>query len=106
MLCDAPCSGFGVIGKKPDIKYKDVKASEGLPRVQTAVLRGAAQYVKEGGVLVYSTCTILKRENEEIVKGFLSENPHFELVEMKTMLPHIDGTDGFFICKMIRKETV
>ncbi len=106
VLCDAPCSGFGVIGKKPDIKYKDVKASEGLPRVQAAVLRGAAQYVKAGGVLVYSTCTILKRENEEIVNDFLCENPQFELVEMKTMLPHIDGTDGFFICKMIRKETV
>lgn len=106
VLCDAPCSGFGVIGKKPDIKYKDVKASEGLPRVQAQVIRGAAQYVKKGGVLVYSTCTILKRENEEIVKDFLRENPQFELVEMKTMLPHIDGTDGFFICKMIRKETV
>ncbi len=106
VLCDAPCSGFGVIGKKPDIKYKDVKASEGLPRVQAAVLRGAAQYVRDGGVLVYSTCTILKRENEEIVEGFLLENPQFEMVEMKTMLPHIDGTDGFFICKMIRKETV
>lgn len=106
VLCDAPCSGFGVIGKKPDIKYKDVKASEGLPRVQAQVIRGAAQYVKKGGTLVYSTCTILKRENEEIVKDFLRENPQFELVEMKTMLPHIDGTDGFFICKMIRKETV
>lgn len=106
VLCDAPCSGFGVIGKKPDIKYKDVKASEGLPRVQAQVLRGAAQYVKEGGVLVYSTCTILKRENEEIVNDFLRENPQFELVEMKTMLPHINGTDGFFISKMIRKETV
>jgi len=106
VLCDAPCSGFGVIGKKPDIKYKDIKASEGLPRVQAQVIRGAAQYVKKGGTLVYSTCTILKRENEEIVKDFLRENPQFELVEMKTMLPHIDGTDGFFICKMIRKETV
>lgn len=106
VLCDAPCSGFGVIGKKPDIKYKDVKASEGLPRVQAQVLRGAAQYVKAGGTLVYSTCTILKRENEEIVNDFLLENPQFELVEMKTMLPHINGTDGFFICKMIRKETV
>ena len=106
VLCDAPCSGFGVIGKKPDIKYKDVKASEGLPRVQAAVLRGAAQYVRAGGTLVYSTCTILKRENEDVVKDFISENKDFQLVEMKTMLPHKNGTDGFFICKMIRKETV
>ena len=105
VLCDAPCSGFGVIGKKPDIKYKDVEASAGLPKVQSAVLRGAAQYVRAGGTLVYSTCTILKRENEEIVCGFLSENTDFELAEMKTMLPHKDGTDGFFICKMTRKET-
>lgn len=106
VLCDAPCSGFGVIGKKPDIKYKDTKASEGLPRVQAAVLRGAAQYVRAGGTLVYSTCTILKRENEAIVNDFLAENKDFQLVEMKTMLPHKDNTDGFFICKMIRKETV
>ena len=106
VVCDAPCSGFGVIGKKPDIKYKDVKASEGLPRVQKEVLGGAAKYVKAGGTLVYSTCTILKRENEDIVNAFLNDNKDFELVEMRTMLPHRDGTDGFFICKMKRKETV
>ena len=111
VLCDAPCSGFGVIGKKPDIKYKDVKASEGLPKVQAEVLRGAAKYVRPGGVLVYSTCTILKRENERIVESFLSENSDFSLVPfmdcngMKTMLPHKDKTDGFFICKMIRNGT-
>ncbi len=106
VLCDAPCSGFGVIGKKPDIKYKDVKASEGLPRVQAEVLRGAAEYVRAGGILVYSTCTILKRENDEMVNKFLSENRDFTLVEMRTMLPNRHGTDGFFICKMQRKETV
>ncbi len=106
VLCDAPCSGFGVIGKKPDIKYKDIKASEGLPRVQAELLRGAARYVRRGGTLVYSTCTILKRENEDITAAFLAENSEFDLVEMKTMLPHKDGTDGFFICKMIRTETV
>ncbi len=106
VLCDAPCSGFGVIGKKPDIKYKDIKASEGLPRVQREVLKGASQYVRDGGVLVYSTCTVLKRENEAVVEDFLSENKDFILLEMKTMLPHRDGTDGFFICKMQRKESI
>lgn len=106
VLCDAPCSGFGVIGKKPDIKYKDIAASEGLPRVQAQVVRGASRYVRPGGILVYSTCTVLKRENEDIVNGFLAENNDFELIEMKTMLPHRDGTDGFFICKMKRKESL
>ena len=108
VLCDAPCSGLGVIGKKPDIKYKAVSAVLDLPRVQAEIIRGAAQYVKQGGCLVYSTCTLNKRENEEVVKAFLAENKDFSLVPfdgcdgMKTMLPHKDKTDGFFIAKMIR----
>lgn len=111
VLCDAPCSGLGVIGKKPDIKYKDISSVEGLPKVQAEVLRGAAQYVKQGGVLVYSTCTLNKKENEEVVLDFLSENKEFSLVPfgetdgMRTMLPHKDKTDGFFIAKLKRGET-
>ncbi len=111
VLCDAPCSGLGVIGKKPDIKYKDISSVEGLPKVQAEVLRGAAQYVRRGGVLVYSTCTLNKKENEEVVLGFLRENKEFTLVPfgdcegMKTMLPHKDKTDGFFIAKLKRGET-
>ena len=109
MLCDAPCSGLGVIGKKPDIKYKALDAIEGLPRVQAEVLRGAANYVKPGGTLVYSTCTLNKKENEDIVTDFLRENEDFTLSDfdgcggMRCMLPHKDKTDGFFIAKMVRK---
>ncbi len=110
VLCDAPCSGLGVMGKKPDIKYKALDAVEGLPRVQKEVLRGAAQYVRAGGTLVYSTCTLNKRENEDIVEDFLREHSEFSLVPfdgcdgMRTMLPHKDKTDGFFIAKMIKEN--
>ena len=113
VLCDAPCSGLGVIGKKPDIKYKALDAIEGLPRVQAEVLRGAAKYVKPGGTLVYSTCTLNPRENEENVIRFLNENPNFAAVDftvgtlsstggMLTLAPHIHHTDGFFIAKLLR----
>lgn len=104
VLCDAPCSGLGVIGKKPDIKYKDTADIERLPKIQSAVLSGAALYVKEGGTLVYSTCTLNPLENEGVCESFLSENPDFELCSMRTLFPDTDNTDGFFICKMRRRE--
>ncbi len=113
VLCDAPCSGLGVIAKKPDIRYKSLESVRGLPEIQYGVLCGAAEYVKDGGVLVYSTCTLNKAENEEIVERFLSEHRDFtpEADEkfglgedgMRTFFPHIDGCDGFFIAKMRRK---
>ncbi|MBE6569010.1 MAG: 16S rRNA (cytosine(967)-C(5))-methyltransferase RsmB [Ruminococcaceae bacterium] len=113
VLCDAPCSGLGVIAKKPDIRYKDISDIENLPRIQTEVLAGAAQYVRPGGVLVYSTCTLHKKENEEVVKAFLADHPDFALspfetagVEsegMLTLFPHIHHTDGFFIARMVKK---
>ena len=109
VLCDAPCSGLGVIAKKPDIRYKNVADIERLPEIQYAILTGAAKYVKDGGVLVYSTCTINKRENEDVVLRFLKDNPNFKLADdenlgggMKTFLPHRDGCDGFFAAKMIK----
>lgn len=109
VLCDAPCSGLGVIAKKPDIRYKNVADIERLPEIQYAILTGAAKYVKNGGVLVYSTCTINKRENEDVVLRFLENNPSFKLANdenlgggMKTFLPHRDGCDGFFAAKMIK----
>ena len=111
VLCDAPCSGLGVIAKKPDIRYKDMSDIERLPEIQYGVLCGAAEYVKNGGVLVYSTCTINKAENEAVVKRFLDANPLFTLEEneylpggMRTFMPHIDGCDGFFAARM-RKNT-
>lgn len=109
VLCDAPCSGLGVIAKKPDIRYKSIADIERLPEIQYAILSGGAKYVKDGGVLVYSTCTINKRENEDVVSRFLEDNPEFKLTDdenlgggMKTFLPHKDGCDGFFAAKMIK----
>ena len=115
VLVDAPCSGLGVIRKKPDIRYKDVAQLAGLPRVQAAILENVSRYVCPGGVLLYSTCTVLKRENEDIVNAFLAAHPEFHPecfdapegagfgdVPMATLLPQKHGTDGFFICKLRR----
>ena len=111
VLCDAPCSGYGVIAKKPALRYKDPSAAARLPEIQREVLRGASRYVRPGGILVYSTCTLTPAENEEIARGFLAEHPDF-LPEpdpflggsgMHVFWPHIDGCDGFFAAKMIRR---
>lgn len=114
VLTDVPCSGLGIIRKKPDIRYKDPEPLKGLPRVQRGILDNCARYVRPGGVLVYSTCTLLRRENEEIVDGFLARRPDFELESFElphlgpqpgrlTFWPHIHGTDGFFAAKLRRK---
>ena len=113
VLVDAPCSGLGVIRKKPDIRYKDPEPLADLPQVQQAILENAAGYVKQGGVLMYSTCTILPRENGEIVAAFLKKHPEFvreaftlpgpagEVSEGEiTLWPQVHQTDGFFICKL------
>lgn len=113
VLVDAPCSGLGVIRKKPDIRYKDPEPLADLPQVQEAILENAAGYVKQGGVLMYSTCTILPRENGEIVAAFLKKHPEFvreaftlpgpagEVSEGEiTLWPQVHQTDGFFICKL------
>ena len=113
VLCDAPCSGLGVVAKKPDIRYKDLASIENLPAIQKDILAGAAAYVKPGGTLVYSTCTLRKAENEEVVNAFLAAHPDFTLTPfaaggiscdgMLTLLPHLHGTDGFFVAKMTKK---
>ena len=115
VIADVPCSGLGVIRKKPDIRYKDVAQLAGLPRVQAAILENVSRYVRLGGVLLYSTCTVLKRENEDIVNAFLAAHLEFHLecfdapegaglgsVPMATLLPQRQGTDGFFICRLRR----
>ncbi len=116
VLCDAPCSGLGVIGKKPDIKYKPLASIEALPQIQYDILFGASSYVRTGGTLVYSTCTLNPDENEHVVTRFLAANPSFSLCPfdlgkagisengMRTFFSHTDGCDGFFIAKMIRKN--
>ena len=115
VLADVPCSGLGIIRKKPDIRYRNLKETEALPALQSAILSNQASYVKKGGVLMYSTCTILKRENEQVVETFLEAHPDFSteplcLPEvfpknengMLTLLPGQYDTDGFFICRLRR----
>lgn len=103
VLCDVPCSGLGVIRKKPDIRFKDPADAAQLPALQSAILRTAAGYVKPGGRLVYSTCTLLRQENEEVVERFLQSSPEWKAESMQTLWPHIDGTDGFFIARLSRR---
>lgn len=115
VLVDAPCSGLGIIRKKPDIRYRDLKENEALPDLQKKILANQARYVKKGGVLLYSTCTLLPRENQEVVEDFLKTHPEFSLEKlplpgvfpenttgMLTLLPGQWDTDGFFISKMRR----
>ena len=114
ILCDVPCSGLGVIAKKPDIRRKKEEDIERLPEIQAQILRESAKHLKRGGTLVYSTCTLNPKENKEVVEAFLAENKDFALVPfkigaleasegMKELFPHIHKTDGFFIAKLTRK---
>ena len=114
IICDVPCSGFGVLAKKPELRYKDPTESESLPKIQLDILENACRYLKSGGTLIYSTCTIFPEENEKNIESFLSRHPDFYLEPwsvgdisaksgMITLLPHIHKTDGFFIAKLKRK---
>lgn len=103
VLADVPCSGLGVIRRKPEIKYKEITDFRELVQIQKKILENAAKYVKPGGTLVYSTCTINKDENELQVKAFLESNKEFEFVSEKQFLPTED-IDGFYVCKMIKKQ--
>ena len=115
VITDVPCSGLGIIRKKPDIRYKDPEPLKGLPAIQRRILDNCCSYVKPDGVLIYSTCTVLRRENEDVVNAFLSDHPEFKLEAfdlpffgtqegMITFWPHIHDTDGFFVAKLRRKE--
>ena len=116
VIADVPCSGYGIIRKKPDIRYKDPAAMAELPALQLAILSNQSRYVKPGGVLLYSTCTLLRRENEDVVSAFLAENNEFYLEPlslplvfpknesgMLTLVPGEYDTDGFFISRLRRK---
>lgn len=114
VLCDVPCSGLGVVAKKPEIRYKSLSDFERLPEIQYAILSASANYVRIGGTLVYSTCTVLPEENGDNVERFLAEHAEFEAVDfsvggrhsengMLSLSPDTDGTDGFFIAKMRRR---
>lgn len=107
VLVDAPCSGLGVVRRKPEIKYKAfTEDMELLPKKQLAILSASSNYVKPGGRLVYSTCTVNPRENEKVTDTFLKKHPGFVKVERTLLLPNVNGTDGFFICVMERKDSI
>jgi len=110
ILCDVPCSGLGVIGKKPEIKYKDINDFNGLPDIQYKIVTNALNYLSVGGELVYSTCTVRKAENDEVCDKLLSEHPELEAIELPemngkhfgcraTLSPMEGSDDGFFIAK-------
>ena len=121
ILIDAPCSGFGVIRRKPDMKYtKSSEDSARLATIQQSILHETAQLLKPGGTLVYSTCTMDPTENQQVIHAFLQEHQDFEpdlslnerlpkqvapFVQNGSVqiLPHYFGTDGFFICSMRKK---
>ena len=116
VLADVPCSGLGIIRRKPEIKYKEKAELKDLPKIQKDILKNASKYVKVGGTLIYSTCTIQDNENIEVIKDFLDNNNNFKLVpinEVKVDLdnqdngylkiyPNIHDIDGFFIAKLER----
>lgn len=118
VICDVPCSGLGVVSKKPEIRYKDISEVLALPELQYRILCASSEYLSEDGVLVYSTCTINKKENEEIVKRFVLEHPSFEAVDFSfvsedltftsqngclTLLPN-EWHDGFFVANIQKKK--
>lgn len=103
ILIDAPCSGFGIIRRKPEIRYKEYLDVKDLPLIQSKIIENAGRYLKPEGTMVYSTCTLEKKENKDIVMAFLENNKGFILEDMKELYPNVDETDGFFIAK-IKKE--
>jgi 16S rRNA (cytosine967-C5)-methyltransferase len=116
VLCDVPCSGLGVLRRKPEVRYKNASELTELPQIQYKILCEGANHCKDGGNLIYSTCTLNKMENEDIVLKFLREHPEFIPSILPpifksndnwfiTMFPHINNTDGFFIAIFERKES-
>ena len=114
MLLDLPCSGLGVMAKKPDLRFKNIADIENLPNVQYAILESSTRYLKKGGRMVVSTCTLAKAENEHLIKRFVSEHPEFSAVPFKVegleapdgmlqLYPDMHGTDGFFVALLEKK---
>ncbi len=121
ILCDVPCSGLGVIRRKPEIRYKNDLGLDTLPNIQYKILENSAQYLKSGGMLVYSTCTLHRAENGGVVDKFLVAHEEFEPVSVSdflpesicsvieepcgqfTLFPQANNTDGFFISLMRKR---
>lgn len=116
VLCDLPCSGLGVLAKKPDLRYKSADGVEDLPALQKKILSASVRYLKPDGILVYSTCTLRREENEEVVAAFLEAHPDFSPVPFETpcgmcdgrytAFPPKSGTDGFFVAKFRKHPEV
>lgn len=108
ILCDVPCSGLGVIRRKPEIKYKNLGFVDKLCDLQYNILNCASKYLNKNGVLVYSTCSLNKKENQQVCNKFLLSNPDFKKIELTdddgymTLMPHKNGTDGFFVAKFTK----
>lgn len=119
ILCDVPCSGFGILARKPEIRYKKDIISDSLPQIQYKILENSAKYLANGGVLVYSTCTLNPEENNKNASRFLAEHPDFYGIDLKlpssisrafdeqsyeiTLMPHTASTDGFYIAVFGKK---
>ena len=115
VICDVPCSGLGVLGKKSDLRYNAPLTMDNLPPLQATILSASSKYLVPGGELVYSTCTVNPDENERVVESFLKDNPDYVPVDftvggyssqngMLGLLPHVHATDGFFIAKIKRSD--
>ena len=104
VLSDVPCSGYGVLARKSDIKYHMVSSDmDTLIPLQQQILETSSKHVKDGGILVYSTCTLNKKENEKQVESFLKKHEEFELLQQRTIFPFEYESDGFFIAKMRKR---
>lgn len=103
ILCDVPCSGLGVIRRKPEIKYKDISEYADITLIQSKILENATSYLKQNGRILYSTCTLRRCENEGVIQGFLDKHPQYELKYQHTFMPHVDKTDGFY-CALLQKS--
>ncbi len=103
ILLDVPCTGIGVIRKKPDIKWtRKAEDIDEMVEIQSQILDTCSEYLRTGGRLVYSTCTVFKRENEEQIERFLMKHTEYKLLEKINLYPHINDTDGFFIAVLQR----
>lgn len=116
ILCDVPCSGLGIIRRKPEIRFKNKSEIDKIPAIQYKILCNAVKYLKPAGKIIYSTCTLNPAENEDVCNRFLAEHPEFTVSEyltdikryssadkFMTFMPHLHSTDGFFVAVMERK---
>lgn len=106
VIADVPCSGMGVIRKKPDIRFRTKEELDSIPELQEELLESIATAVKPGGVLLYSTCTWRERENQGVTERFLAAHPEFTKEHERTFWPDLDGTDGFYVCRLKRKNVI